>query len=215
MNVVICSTFILLWRCIHGDAGFGDLSGTFTREPELSGLKFCSKDLRIEAIGNEITKLAFDNNVTVCISGNLMFGQRKWAPVNSSQSVALGISLWLINGDAKCDGNNVSFVFHRPLKTLSMHMLGFTKNVTFRRQELYLSIFQPSVSSCIYKSDKPPLVPAPISVEGEVEEKDEPDKETATAIWDWLGPITALFITLITAAFVTCRSCCRTESTHK
>lgn len=220
MNAAMSFTFVLsllsipFWRCIHADAGFGDLSGTFTLEPELGGLKFCTKDLRVDAIGNEVTGLKFDGNETVCSIGNLMFGQRKWSPLNSTRSNAMGISLWLINGDANCDRKTVQFLYHRPLKTISIDMLGFEENVTFRRQELYLSIWQPRVSSCIYKSDKPALVPAPISVEGEAEGKVESQEQTVTTVWDWLGPLFALIITLITAAFVTCRSCCGQKLTH-
>jgi len=214
MKAVLFVTLQVLLSCIYADVGYEDLPGKYLVEPEVSGLRFCEKELRIEAKGNTITDMVFGENDRVCGRGNLTMRERRYSPDHDLVNI-LGRILSLEGPRVTCDGVDVSLLLIRPSVTHQWSPIGFEKNHTYVQDELYLTIYEIYGPSCEYKGIKdvpvdpstlPSIVPQSAGSPGEQIEVQTKKKKTPIPLWYWLGPFlvaVALITSIISVAFAT------------
>lgn len=203
MNIILSLTLVLLFHRIHADASYDDLNGSFTLVPKWKGWEFCSRKLQIEANGNIITKMVFNENETVCSTENLYF--KKKSDSSQHQKAKEGVYLLSTNRTV-CDGFSVMMKMRNTLQPYSRDPLGGPTGdrITLTPKLAYLSIFIPKDTSCIYKSDMPASSPSPVPSLSPlpVPKKPQapaPTKKTSKPVWVWLGPVIGAILAVILA----------------
>lgn len=214
--IILCLTFVLLFHRIHGDASYEDLNGTFTLIPKWRAWDFCSEKLRVEARGNEIDRMIFNENDTACDTENLSFEQKTSS--SEAKKEFEGVFLHSRNRTV-CGGNSVRIKLRKTLQPWPRDPVGGPEgeSLTLVAGVGYLQIYTPKTDSCMYKSDKPAASPEPVPSLSPLPAAKKPQapariKKTSNTVWVWLGPVIGAILAIILAgiclALVKDRLCC-------